>query len=289
MSGYTKLFNSILASTIWREDNVTRIVWVTLLAMCNRDGVVEGSVPGIADMARVSLPECEAALSKLQEPDPYSRTTEFEGRRIDKVSGGYVVLNYPKYRHKMSADERREYFRIKKQEERARKKGLMPSESAADMSKNVKQSQGQSKTVSDVSHLSHNTEAEAKAKEEELKEKPYAHQDELGTPTKTRTQKLKDWFERTWKEHPRKVGKAEAFVEYQKLFGKSPDESLAVLIHLALLEVKPEYERLIQAGDSHSVIHFCRFLSKKRYLDFEDKLRPRVEAILRPEPEEIEA
>jgi hypothetical protein len=91
---------------------------------------------------------------------------------------------------------------------------------------------------------------------------------------------LATWFDRTWKQHPRKVGKAEAFLEYKKLFGRKPDEALAYLIHLALMKAKPEYERLMEAGESHKVLHFCRFLSRKRYLDFEDELRPQVDAYL---------
>lgn len=116
MAGYTKLFNSILASTIWREDDKTRIVWITLLAMADKNGVAEGSVPGLADLARVEIEEAEAALVKLMSPDPYSRTTEHEGRRIEKVDGGWAVLNHAKYRSKMSADERREYNRLKQKE-----------------------------------------------------------------------------------------------------------------------------------------------------------------------------
>lgn len=39
-SGSIKLFGSIVASTIWREDDKTRLVWITLLALSDRDGFV---------------------------------------------------------------------------------------------------------------------------------------------------------------------------------------------------------------------------------------------------------
>ena len=94
MSGYTKLFNSILASTIWREDDKTRIVWITLLAMAGRDGVADGSIPGLADLARVSVEDCEAALAKLKAPDKYSRSKGNDGRRIRDVDGGWLLLNH---------------------------------------------------------------------------------------------------------------------------------------------------------------------------------------------------
>lgn len=121
MAGYTKLFNSILASTIWREDDKTRIVWITLLAMADKNGVAEGSVPGLADLARVTIPECEASLTKLMSADAYSRTTDHEGKRIAKVEGGWAILNHAKYRAKMNLDERREYNRIKQKEFRQKK------------------------------------------------------------------------------------------------------------------------------------------------------------------------
>jgi len=121
MSGYTKLFSSILASTVWREDNTTRIVWITLLAMSDKNGVAEGSIPGLADFARVSVAEVEAALLKLSSQDEYSRSKEHGGSRICEVDGGWQILNHAKYRAKMSADERREYLRVKQAEYRKQK------------------------------------------------------------------------------------------------------------------------------------------------------------------------
>lgn len=122
MHGYSKLFGSIVASTIWQEPNPTRILWMTMIAIKNPHDVVEASVPGLASIARITVPECEAALAKMKEPDPYSRTKEFEGRRIQEVDGGWLLLNGEKYRRKMNEDERREYNRIKQQECRDKQK-----------------------------------------------------------------------------------------------------------------------------------------------------------------------
>ncbi len=125
MAGYTKLFSTILASTIWRAPDKTRIVWITLLAMADQRGVAEGSVPGLADFARVSVDECRAALTELMAPDPDSRTKDWDGRRIEEVDGGWLLLNHGKYRAKMNADERREYLRKKQAEHRARTYGAL--------------------------------------------------------------------------------------------------------------------------------------------------------------------
>ncbi len=84
MIGYTKLFGSLLASTIWREDDKVRIVWITLLAMADKRGIAEGSIPGIADLARVSIEDCERALDRLQQPDRFSRSTDPEPRQVSR-------------------------------------------------------------------------------------------------------------------------------------------------------------------------------------------------------------
>ncbi len=109
--GYTKLFSSIITSTIWQEDNPTRILWITMLALSDMDGKVEGSIPGLAKMAGITIAECEISLQKLMSPDPYSRTKEHEGRRVLEVDGGWLLLNRAKYRDKRDPEKRREQTR----------------------------------------------------------------------------------------------------------------------------------------------------------------------------------
>jgi hypothetical protein len=120
MSGYTKLFSSVLDSTVWREKDHVRLVWITMLAMADRDGLVEASVPGLADRARVDLSLCEQALAILSAPDKYSRTLDYEGRRIGKVDGGWTILNHAKYRERASLEAKREAAAIRQQRKRDR-------------------------------------------------------------------------------------------------------------------------------------------------------------------------
>jgi len=105
MPTYTKLFNSIVTSTIWTEDDKTRIVWITMLAMADQHGEVHASVPGLARVAGVGIEDCEKALSKLLSPDPYSRTPANEGRRISPIDGGWELLNHAKYRVMASKED----------------------------------------------------------------------------------------------------------------------------------------------------------------------------------------
>lgn len=127
---FIKLFGSILDSTVWQEDLATKVVWITMMAMADRDGLVEASVPGLAKRAGVGLDECETALGKFRSPDPYSRTRDFEGRRIEDLEGGggWRLLNYQKYRSKMSPEERKAYKRQKQAEYRQRSKWPKNSE-----------------------------------------------------------------------------------------------------------------------------------------------------------------
>lgn len=115
---FTKLFSSITDSTIWREPDHVRIVWITMLAKSDSSGFVWASIPGLSDAARVSLEQCVEAIEKLKSPDQWSRSKESEGRRIEDVDGGWRLLNYDKYRKIRNMEERREYVRKKVAEHR---------------------------------------------------------------------------------------------------------------------------------------------------------------------------
>lgn len=93
-----------------------------MLAMADRDGRIWASVPGLAARAGVGIEDCEKALNKFKGPDPYSRTKDHDGRRIRDVDGGWELLNHAKYRNMLSAEERREYQRVKQAEYRKRRK-----------------------------------------------------------------------------------------------------------------------------------------------------------------------
>lgn len=108
---FTKLFSSITESTVWCEPMATRLVWITMLAMADKKGRVWGSVPGLANRARVPIEDTEKALETFQAPDRYSRTTEHEGRRIAPMDGGWQLLNYQKYRDIRDEEDRLQYKR----------------------------------------------------------------------------------------------------------------------------------------------------------------------------------
>ncbi len=139
--GFTKLFNTIVTSTIWQEDDKTRIVWITMLAIADAFGNVFAAIPGLASVANVTIEAAQKAVDNLLAPDEWSRTKDFEGRRIEAIDGGWHILNYGKYRKMMDEEERREY------------KAKWARESRQKKSKTVKDSHRQTGTNVDKSGL----------------------------------------------------------------------------------------------------------------------------------------
>jgi len=121
---FVKLDTNILNSTLWFE-KVCRDIFLTALLMAEpveRDepeqqieirtlnetgwtvppgkyGFVPAASVGIIRRAIIEDEEKGLdALEKLGSPEEGSRTAEFEGRRLVRVDGGFIVLNYFKYR-----------------------------------------------------------------------------------------------------------------------------------------------------------------------------------------------
>jgi hypothetical protein len=137
---FVKLDTGILNSTLWIEREC-REIFITALLMAypkefeqpiptlkvrnldNGDfvvpagwyGFIEAAGVGIVRRAMVEQDAGMIALEKLSMPDPESRSPEFGGRRMVRVDGGYIVLNYMKYRDRdYTAAERQRKLRERK-------------------------------------------------------------------------------------------------------------------------------------------------------------------------------
>jgi hypothetical protein len=110
---YTKLANSILTSTVWMEEDRTRIVWFALMAMADKNGEVQASIPGLANIARVPIEDCRKAIQTFLSPDSDSRSKDNDGRRLMEIDGGWYLINHPKYRKLASDEDRREKAAIR--------------------------------------------------------------------------------------------------------------------------------------------------------------------------------
>lgn len=100
--GFTKLDSGIIHSSIWAQPEYVRVVWTTILAVKNKIGIVECAVSGLRRACNLTNdPNGEKfneAIKILESPDPESRSSEYDGRRIKKIEGGWLVLNSKKYR-----------------------------------------------------------------------------------------------------------------------------------------------------------------------------------------------
>ena len=187
---YVKLFSSILTSSVWGESNSTRIVWITMLALADKDGDVRASPGGLARLANVSTSECQAALSCFLAPDPESGTPEDDGRRIEQRDGGWFILNYTKYRTLQDAEMRKAQWREGTRKYRAGRK----EPESVNISQQVSTPrQHRSAYVNKNQHASTHTEAEAEAEAE--------------TETTLAKKKLSDDpFSQIWATYPRRAG-----------------------------------------------------------------------------------
>jgi hypothetical protein len=142
---FVKLDTGILNSTLWFEREC-RDIFITSLLMAEllelREplpqlkvnaieetgfevppgwyGFVHAAGPGIVRMAMCDQLLGMQALAKLGEPDPESRTPDFEGRRLVRVPGGFVVLNFMKYRDRdYTGAERAKRYRLRQREKQS--------------------------------------------------------------------------------------------------------------------------------------------------------------------------
>ena len=143
---FVKLDCGILNSTLW-FDRQARDVFITALLMAEPYELLEpiqqihvdsleytgwlvpagwyGFVPaagvGITHRAGIEESEGREALRVLGSPENSSRTPDYEGRRLVRINGGYLVLNFIKYREKdASAADRQRRWR---ERQKAKAKG----------------------------------------------------------------------------------------------------------------------------------------------------------------------
>lgn len=128
MNKYTPLFSQVVDSSLWCEPDDVVKVFMTMLAKQDHDHIVRGTAFNVAMWSHKSEGEVlkalailEAADTKRLEPQP------FDGRRIEKVEGGWLVLNGEKYQREMQRVNRREYQRQWAADRRKGKAGRAPS------------------------------------------------------------------------------------------------------------------------------------------------------------------
>ena len=111
---YGKIFESIYDGSLYGHWEAI-VTMQQLIVLADADGVVDMTPPAIAGKTSIPLEILEKGLKILSEPDPYSRSPERNGVRIqlldDQRSWGWFLVNHEKYRDLRTAEDRREYMR----------------------------------------------------------------------------------------------------------------------------------------------------------------------------------
>jgi hypothetical protein len=110
---YSKLFSSLVYSSLWSEPDHIRILFITMLALADRDGYVYGSRNGLMRAALIDMDAADEhdPFQSLMTPDKDSsdllRNPDNEGKRIEEIPGGFKIINYTYYRGLRDAEDRK--------------------------------------------------------------------------------------------------------------------------------------------------------------------------------------
>jgi hypothetical protein len=122
---YGKIFSSMYDSTL-ADDWRALITFQQLIVLCDADGTVDMTPHSIARRTGIPIEHIEAGLKILEAPDPYSRTPDQDGKRIERLADyrpwGWSIINHAHYRALRDADTVREQNRKRKQQQRDREK-----------------------------------------------------------------------------------------------------------------------------------------------------------------------
>jgi hypothetical protein len=118
---YAKVFEQIFDSSL-RDKWQAWVVFVALLVLADENDEVDMTVEALK--ARTGLPGTivPEGLAFLEAPDEFSRSPEYEGRRIVRLDDhrpwGWKIVNRDKYKRIRDQSERRDYFREQKRTKR---------------------------------------------------------------------------------------------------------------------------------------------------------------------------
>lgn len=114
---YAKLFASVATSSLTDKVPIAfRGVFFMLIAIADKGGNVVGTDSSIARVINCPMDVFSDGVVELMKPDPESQSPDEDGRRLVRLDvPGYRIVNYKKYSGIMTDEERRAYFRVKKQ------------------------------------------------------------------------------------------------------------------------------------------------------------------------------
>ena len=132
MTGWVPIVSDIVDSSLWDEPDYVIKVFLSMLAKKDADFIVWGDIYTIAKHAnkRDRIEEVLEAIRILESPDTKKPLVKqkFDGRRIEAVTGGWKILNGPKYQQLVS--DFREKKRKREWAAKHRNSALLPGEAS---------------------------------------------------------------------------------------------------------------------------------------------------------------
>jgi hypothetical protein len=126
---FAKIFAQIFDSSI-AGDYAVRHVFMDLLVLADRDGVVDMTLDAISRRTNVPEEMVAHAIAELMKPDRKSRSHEEGGKRLVALDShrdwGWQIVNFEHYRAIRDEESRKTYFRDYKRQYR---KGKASTES----------------------------------------------------------------------------------------------------------------------------------------------------------------
>lgn len=108
MRTWSPIWSSIVDSSLWDEPDYVCKVFLTMMALKDEDHVYRGSAYELGKRAKKTELEVLEALKILSAPDKRRlEKQEHEGRRIEAVRDGWLILNGEKYREMISREMKR--------------------------------------------------------------------------------------------------------------------------------------------------------------------------------------
>ena len=132
MNFYFPFWSKTCDSSLWVEPDFVIKVFITMMAKQDLDHVVRGTAFNIAQWAKKTELEVLEALKILSSPDTKRIEPQpFEGRRIERVEEGWLILNAEKYQKWMQETNRKSRQAKWMAAHRAKIAAMTPEERAA--------------------------------------------------------------------------------------------------------------------------------------------------------------
>lgn len=123
---YGKIFDSIYDGTLV-EDWRALVAFQQMIVLCDSDGVVDMTPSAISRRTGIPIEHIKEGIKILEEPDPWSRTPDEEGRRIIRLDKhrewGWQIVNHQKYKGLQDYDTVKQQNRERQRKRREKLSG----------------------------------------------------------------------------------------------------------------------------------------------------------------------